>query len=71
MTSSSSRQGAHHAAGNQEDHIPPEIMIKYRSGGTPWTVIIAPEGEVVFNDFHLEADSAAALIEDLLSHWAD
>ena len=56
-----------HAAGSPEDHIPPDIMINYRSGGTPWTVIIDPEGKVVYNDFHLEAGSAAALIEKLLS----
>ena len=56
-----------HAAGSPEDHIPPEIMINYRSGGTPWTVIIDPQGKVVYNDFHLEAESAAAFIEKLLS----
>ena len=56
-----------HAAGSPEDHIPPDIMINTRSGGTPGTVIIDPEGKVVYNDFHLEADSAAALIEKLLS----
>jgi hypothetical protein len=55
-----------HAAGSPEDHIPPQIMINYRSGGTPWTVIIDPEGNVVYNDFHLEAESAAAFIEKLL-----
>ena len=56
-----------HASGNPQAHEIPSIMRNYRSGGTPWTVIIDPEGEVVFNDFHLEADSAAALIEKLLS----
>ena len=56
-----------HAAGNPENHLPPEIMIRYRSGGTPWTVIIDPEGWVAFNDFHIEADAAAAYIEKLLS----
>ena len=56
-----------HAAGNPENHLPPEIMIKYRSGGTPWTVIIDPEGWVAFNDFHIEAQSAGAFIEKLLA----
>ena len=56
-----------HAAGNPESHLSPEIMIDYRSGGTPWTVIIDPEGWVAFNDFHIEADAAAAYIEKLLS----
>jgi hypothetical protein len=56
-----------HAAGNPENHLPPDIMINYRSGGTPWTVIIDPQGWVVFNNFHIEADSATAFIEKLLA----
>ena len=55
-----------HAAGNPESHSPPEIMRNYRYGGTPWTVIVDPQGEVAYNDFHIEAESAAALIEKLL-----
>jgi hypothetical protein len=56
-----------HAAGSPQSHSPPEIMRNYRSGGTPWTVIIDPEGWVAYNNFHIEAESAAALIEKLLS----
>jgi hypothetical protein len=56
-----------HAAGNPENHSSPEIMRNYRSGGTPWTVIIDPEGWVAYNDFHIEAQSATAFIEKLLS----
>ncbi len=56
-----------HAVGNPESHSPPEIMRNYRSGGTPWTVIVDPQGEVAYNDFHIEAESAAVLIEKLLS----
>ena len=56
-----------HATGNPQTHSIPEIMKKYRSGGTPWTVIIDPYGKVVFNDFHLDANLAAELIKDMLS----
>ena len=56
-----------HAAGSPEDHIPPQIMINYRSGGTPWTVIIDPQGWVAYNHFHIEAQPAAVFIEKLLS----
>ncbi|AMS41435.1 hypothetical protein N7E70_011930 [Aminobacter sp. NyZ550] len=31
-------------------------MQDYRTGGTPWFIIIDPAGKVVFNDFHLDAD---------------
>jgi hypothetical protein len=55
-----------HAAGNPDTHQIPEIMRQYRSGGTPWTVIIDPEGGVVYNDFHIQSHQAVALIKRLL-----
>lgn len=54
-----------HAAGNPETRSIPEIMQIYRSGGTPWTVIIDPSGKVVYNDFHIKAAHAALLIKRL------
>ena len=60
-----------HAAGNPENHLPPEIMIDYRSGGTPWAVIIDPEGWVVFNNFHIDAEPAAEYIEKLLTQRSE
>ena len=38
----------------------PDIMRKYRTGGTPWTVIIDPNGQVVFNDYRIDASKAIA-----------
>ena len=58
-----------HAPGNPQTHAIPEIMRKYRSGGTPWTVIIDPKGSVVYNQFHIEADRAAELINVILSKY--
>ncbi len=34
----------------------PAVMAKYRSGGTPWFVVVAPGGEVLYNGFQLDAD---------------
>lgn len=31
-------------------------MIDYRTGGTPWMILINPEGFVVFNDFGINTD---------------
>jgi len=31
-------------------------MISYQTGGTPWIILINPKGEVVFNDFRVDAD---------------
>ena len=52
-----------HAPGNPVTHEIPQIMRSYRSGGTPWTVIIDPTGKVAYNDFHIDADKAVSLIE--------
>ncbi len=56
-----------HAAGNPQTHGIPAIMSKYRSGGTPWTVLIDPKGSVVYNHFHIQPPQAIAMIEQLLS----
>lgn len=35
----------------------PPIMEAYRSGGTPWFVVIAPDGRVTYDGFQLDAES--------------
>ena len=41
-------------------------MRRYRTGGTPWTVLIDPDGVVQFNDFHIAPDKAIDLIDRML-----
>lgn len=43
-----------HDPGTKETQNHPLTMINYRSGGTPWLVLAAPDGTVVFNDFHAD-----------------
>ena len=38
----------------------PTLMQDYGTGGTPWFIVINPAGEVVFSDFHLDADRLIA-----------
>lgn len=45
-----------HDAGDPHADHRPRTMRLYRTGGTPWVVIIAPDGRVVFNDFHIDPD---------------
>ena len=45
----------------------PQTMVDYRTGGTPWIIVISPERSVVFNDFGIDADKA---IEFLQRHTA-
>jgi hypothetical protein len=56
-----------HAAGNPQTHDIPAIMSKYRSGGTPWTVLIDPKGKVAYNHFHIQPPQAIAMINQLLA----
>ena len=43
----------------------PKIMKDFRSGGTPWVVIIDKKGIVRFNDFHIQPEAAEKLIAKL------
>lgn len=54
------------ALGHDSGH-PPTIMSDYRTGGTPWTVVIGPDRTVLFNGFQLDAGAAVDFIEDLLA----
>lgn len=43
----------------------PEIMREYRTGGTPWVVLINKQGDVDFNDFHIDPNGAVEAIKHL------
>ena len=43
----------------------PKIMREYRTGGTPWIVIIDKQGKVRFNGFSINPEAAANSIEQL------
>ena len=44
----------------------PSMMLRYRTGGTPWTVIIGPERRVCFDGFQIDEAAAVAIIGQLL-----
>ena len=50
-----------HDPGENEGH--PRTMRDYRTGGTPWMVLIAPDGRVVFNGFGIDVDRAIAFLQ--------
>lgn len=41
------------------------LMRNYRTGGTPWTIIIDQEGLVRYNDYHIKPEQAVKLIDSL------
>lgn len=45
----------------------PNTMKSYRTGGTPWIIVINPKGEVVFNDFRVHTEK---LIDFLSKEFA-
>lgn len=56
-----------HDAGNPEGDHRPRTMRQYRSGGTPWVVIIDPAGRVVYNEFHIDTDRFIAFLDTKLA----
>ena len=55
-----------HDAGSAKSGNRSVVMQRYRSGGTPWCVIVDQEGIVVFNDFHIRPEEAILKITELL-----
>ena len=56
-----------HDAGDANSHENPKTMIDYRSGGTPWAILISPEGKVLFNDFQINPEGAITLLKQEIS----
>lgn len=42
-----------------------QMMLNYKTGGTPWTVVIDKKGIVRFNNFHLSVDKLKLMIDEL------
>ena len=51
-----------HDPGSEGGH--PKTMVDYRTGGTPWMVLISPDRQVVFNDFGIDVDKAIAFLKN-------
>ena len=56
-----------HDPGNPDTHERPQTMRKYRTGGTPWIIVIDPSQTVVFNDFHIQVDNLINFISQQVS----
>lgn len=49
-------------AGPENEYRPPAIMEDYRTGGTPWFVVIAPDGHVVFDGFQVDPEKLVQVL---------
>ena len=56
-----------HDPGSRNTGYRSSIMSSYRTGGTPWVIIIDKQGKVVFNDFHIRVPRAKSIINGLLN----
>ena len=55
-----------HDPGNPDGVKHPQTMRKYRTGGTPWLILINPQGRVVYNGFHADKTKLIAYVNDQL-----
>ncbi len=55
-----------HDSGDKTTRNRSKILTNYRTGGTPWVVIIDTEGTVMYNDFHIEVEKASKMIRALV-----
>jgi len=51
-----------HDPGDPESHGAPLTMRHYRTGGTPWLILIEPGGTVLFDGFHVDPDKLIAFV---------
>lgn len=56
-----------HDAGNPDGDRMPRTVREYRTGGTPWIIIVDPSGIVVYNHWFLDADSFIARLREQLA----
>jgi thiol-disulfide isomerase/thioredoxin len=56
-----------HDAGDPRTNPHPRTMRDYRTGGTPWVVIIDPAGKVVYNHFHINPDKFISHLKQTLA----
>lgn len=56
-----------HDPGNKDTEAYSTTMVNYRTGGTPWLILINPEGVVVYNGFHVDTDKLIDFIASEVS----
>jgi len=56
-----------HDPGDPDADSWPRTMVSYRTGGTPWHVLVDPKGTVVYNGYGLDAEKAIAFIRKQLT----
>lgn len=53
-----------HDPGDPDGIHSSDTMLKYRNGGTPWIILIDPEGFVAFNGFRVDTKKLIAFVHE-------
>jgi len=56
-----------HDPGDAETHSVPGTMKNYRTGGTPWLILINPDGVVVYNGFHVNSEKLIEFVNSQIA----
>lgn len=56
-----------HDPGNEDTHARPVTMQAYRTGGTPWLILISPDGTVVYNNFHVDRNKLIEYVAEQIA----
>lgn len=57
-----------HDPGRRNADGRPSVMTDFRTGGTPWHVLVDPQGVVVHDGFGINPDKAVAFLRERLAH---
>lgn len=52
-----------HDPGSPDGERLPTTMLSYRTGGTPWMIVIEPGGTVAYNNYHINGDKFIELLK--------
>lgn len=52
-----------HDPGSPDGERLPTTMLNYRSGGTPWIIVIEPGGTVAYNDYRIDGERFIELLK--------
>ncbi len=56
-----------HDPGDPDGIHTSDTMLKYRNGGTPWLILIDPDGRVAFNDFRVDTTKLIEFIHEQIA----
>lgn len=56
-----------HDPGDPDSETFSSTMVNFRTGGTPWLILIDSEGAVVYNQFQVNTDALIQYVADQIS----